>query len=112
MVDSSESLLAVAKEIRELLQLIAEPAIAQRDEKLRVSLLQIAGRSQSKRKSVMLMDGSRNQLEIRQATSIDQGDLSKLMKALRTGGLLASNDKPELRIPLPTNFFESAESKQ
>ena len=46
MVDSSESLLAVAKEIRELLQLIAEPAIAQRDEKLRVSLLQIAGRSQ------------------------------------------------------------------
>lgn len=107
MPDSLESLLVVAKEIRELLQLIAEPAIAQRDEKLRDALQQIVGKSQAKRKAVMLMDGSRSQTEIFRAVSIDQGDLSKLVKSLKTDGLLNQNEKPQLRIPLPANFLES-----
>ena len=111
MPDSLESLLVVAKEIRELLQLIAEPAIAQRDEKLRGTLQQIIGKSQAKRKAVMLMDGSRSQTEISRAVSIDQGDLSKLVKALKTDELLTQNEKPQLRIPLPANFLESVEGR-
>jgi hypothetical protein len=111
MHDSTESILAVAIEIRELLQLLAEPAIAQRDDKLRVSLREIIGRSQAKRKAVMVMDGSRSQADIRQGVTIDQGDLSKLVKSLRAGGLLLQGEKPQIRIPLPANFFETGEDQ-
>ncbi len=109
MPENLESLLAVAVEIRELLKLIAEPAIAARDEKLRVALRQIAGKSEAKRKAVQIMDGSLSQMEIRQTVKIDQGDLSKLVKALREGELLTQSEKPKLKIPLPANFFESDE---
>src|ERR1035438_7280996 len=83
MRDSSEDLLSVAIEIRELLRLLAEPAIAQRDEKLRTSVREIAGRSQSKRRAIFQMDGTQSQKEISHAVGIDQGDLSKLVKADR-----------------------------
>ena len=48
MQDSSENLLSVAIEIRELLRLLAEPAIAQRDETPRASVRGIAGKKESK----------------------------------------------------------------
>jgi hypothetical protein len=111
MLESTENLLAVAVEIRELLKLIAEPAIAERDEQLRVALRQIAGKSEAKRRVVQVMDGSLSQLEIRQMIKIDQGDLSKLVKALRGVGLLTQSEKPKLKIPLPAKFFESDERK-
>jgi DNA-binding MarR family transcriptional regulator len=106
MPDSSESLLSVAIEIRELLRLLAEPAIAHRDEKLRAIVRNLAGKSQAKRKAIFKMDGTRTQKEISHAVGIDQGDLSKLVKALRANDLLDPGDNPRLRIPLPANFFE------
>ena len=106
MQANSEDLLSVAIEIRELLRLLAEPAIAQRDEKLRASLRRIAGKSQSKRKAIFQMDGTRTQKEISHAVGIDQGDLSKLVKALRADGLVGPGDNPRLAIPLPANFFD------
>lgn len=95
------------QKILETLTLIAEPQIAQRDEKLRAALRQIVGKSAAKGKAVLLMDGSRSQVEIRQIVMIDQGDLSKMVKALRTGGLLAADEKPRLTISLPPKFFDS-----
>ena len=106
MADNPESLLSVAIEIRELLRLLAEPAIAQRDEKLRTSVREIVGKSQLKRKAIFQMDGTRTQKEISHATGLDQGDLSKLVKALRANGLISPGDNPCLTIPLPANFFE------
>jgi CRP-like cAMP-binding protein len=107
MPDSSENLLSVAIEIRELLRLLAEPAIAQRDEKLRASAREIAGKSQPKRSAILHMDGARTQKEISDATGIDKSDLSKLVKALRANGLMSQGENPRLTIPLPANFFES-----
>lgn len=109
MPENAESLLAVAVEIRELLKLIAEPAIAQRDEKLRAALRKIAGKSEAKQKAIQIMDGSLSQMDIRQTVKIDQGDLSKLVKALREEGLLSQSEKPKLKIPLPAKFFELGE---
>ena len=111
MPDQGESLLNVAIEIRELLRLLAEPAIAPRDERLRAILRQLVGRSALKQKAVFLMDGNRTQSEIRQEVAIDQGDLSKLVKALRAENLLSNNEKPSLQIPLPKTFFESGTSQ-
>lgn len=95
------------RKILEMLTLIAEPQIAQRDEKLRVSLRQIVGKSQAKQKAAMLMDGTRMQSDIRQEIKIDQGDLSKMVKTLRAEQILTQNDKPQLKIPIPQNFFDS-----
>jgi hypothetical protein len=95
------------QKILEILTLIAEPQIASRDEKPRAALRQIVGKSATKGRAVLLMDGSRSQVEIRQAIMIDQGDLSKMVKALRSGGLLATDEKPRLTISLPPKFFDS-----
>jgi len=111
MSEQPEDLLGVAIQIRELLTLLAEPAIAQRDEKLRAVIRQTVGKSQSKQKATFLMDGSRTQKDIVQESKIDQGDLSKLVKSFRSADLLLKNEKPQLRIPLPVNFFGSGEGK-
>lgn len=97
------------QKILEILTLIAEPQIAQRDEKPRATLRQIVGKSATKGRAVLLMDGSRSQVEIRQVVIVDRSDLSKMVKALRSGGLLTGDDKPRLTISLPPNFFESPE---
>ena len=55
-------MLHVLAEMRDLLRLIAEPAIAQRDKKLRESLRDIAGSAAGmKAKAILLMDGTRTQ---------------------------------------------------
>lgn len=59
------------KEIRDLLQVIAEPGLAKRDEKRRSALREIIGKSQQKIKAALLMDGSLTQSAIgKQAESI------------------------------------------
>jgi hypothetical protein len=47
-------------EIRDLLQVMAEPALAKRDAKLRSSLRTAVGSSGKKAKAALLMDGSRS----------------------------------------------------
>jgi|SRR6267142_559628 len=94
-------------EIRDLLQVMAEPALEKRDAKLRTSLRKLVGGSEKKAKAVLLMDGSRSRAQIVQQSGIDQGDLSRLVKALGTDQLVSADEKqPRLLLKIPPNFFE------
>jgi hypothetical protein len=107
MSEQSELLKAVL-EIQKLLELLAEPAIAQRDAKLRTELRQLVGTSVPKQKSVFLMNGERTQVQIRGETSVNQGHLSTLVSNLNKAKLLVSDPKlPKLAISIPPNFFAS-----
>jgi len=100
-------------EIRDLVRLMAEPAIAARDQKLRAELKRIVGQSTAKSRSIFLMDGSRAQADIQRETKINQGDLSTLVKKLNDSKLLAGDGKkPKLAIPIPSNFFETEETDE
>jgi hypothetical protein len=107
MVENTE----ILKEIRDLLRLIAEPAIAQRDKKLRQALRGIGGPATSKKaKAILLMDGTRIQKTISKESGIDKGNLSSLVKKLKAAELLTGDDRqPHLTIPIPSNFFEQGE---
>src|SRR5690242_4242532 len=107
MGDDSAELLVHVREIRKLLELLAEPAIAQRDEKLRTELRRIVGKSEASRKSVLLMNGQHRQKEIQQATGIHAGNLSTLVKKMKIANLLVGDVKfPQLAISIPSNFFD------
>lgn len=107
-MSESEELLSTVREIRELVRLMAEPAIAARDQKLRAELRRIVGKSVTSARSVFLMDGSRSQAEIQRETKINQGNLSTLAKQLKANKLLADDGKnPKLAISIPSTFFES-----
>ena len=109
MSDQSEQMLQVLTEMRDLLRLLAEPAIAERDKRLRVELRSIAGSGTGKKaKAILLMDGTKTQAAIREVCGIDGSDLSGLVKRLRTSELLKGDPKqPHLAISIPSNFFES-----
>jgi hypothetical protein len=111
MSDQSAQMLQVLAEMRDLLRLIAEPAIAQRDKKLRQTLRTIAGAASGKKaKAVLLMDGTRIQKTISEECGIDRGDLSGLVKKLKADELLVGDLKqPRLTISIPSNFFEMTE---
>ena len=94
-------------EIRDLLLVMAEPAIAKRDQKPRDALRRTVGRSTTKVAAVMLMDGTRSQSAIVKEANIDQGNLSRLVKSLAAEALIATDQKhPRLAIAVPRNFFE------
>jgi len=94
------------REIRDLLQLMAEPAIAKRDERLRKSLRKIVGKSKQRVDAVALMDGTRSQNAIKKDCGIDVGNLSRLVKTLREEKLIGPDDKhPKIAFPIPANFF-------
>lgn len=108
MPDESSETLELLRKIHGLLELLAEDKIAQRDAKQRATLLEIAGASIPKQKSILLMDGSITQVEIHRETSFNQGSLSTLVKTLQNAGLLAGDPKkPTLAIKIPSNFFET-----
>jgi hypothetical protein len=93
------------REMVGLLRLIAEPQIAKRDQKRRVALAEIVGKSPQKTKAILLMDGSKTQAAIIKGAGIEQSVLSRLTKALRTAELIVNDDKPpKLLFPLPPNF--------
>jgi hypothetical protein len=101
-------LLDEVRHIRELIELLAEPAIAQRDARLRDELRRIVGSSAKKQQYVLLMDGTRTQREILEQTSGNQGNLSSMVGQMETAGLLAQGKKhPKLSISVPSNFFDS-----
>lgn len=97
----------ILREIRDLLRLMAEPALAKRDEPLRASLLQIVGKSRQKAEAVVLMNGTRSQTDIREVCKIDHGNLSRLVKTLREAELIDADDKhPKLVFPIPANLLD------
>ena len=107
MSESSE-LLSAVQEIRSLIRLMAEPAIAERDRKLRAELKRIVGSSVPKSKSVLLMTGARTQSDIQRETGMNKGNLSTLVKHLNEAKLLSGDLKsPKLSITIPSTFFES-----
>ena len=108
MIDQhAQDLLHEVCQIRKLLELLAEPAIAQRDAKLRDELRKIVGSSSKKQRSVFLMNGSRTQKQIIVQTSVNQGHLSSLVGKMEDAGLLTDGKKqPKLAISIPSNFFD------
>jgi hypothetical protein len=108
MSENSTELLETVRKIYGLLELLAEDKIAERDAKQRTILLEIVGKSVTKQKSVLLMNGTRTQTEIHGATSVHKGDLSTMVGKLHQAKLLdGDTKKPKLAISIPPNFFES-----
>lgn len=101
------------REMRDLLLVMAEPALAKRDESLRESLAKIVGKSDSRAKAIFLMDGSKGQTAIAKKTGIDVGNMSRFIKALREASLINKDEKqnPKLVIVIPKDFFEKAGGK-
>jgi hypothetical protein len=114
MSDNSEQMLLVLTEMRDLMRLLAEPAIAQRDKKYRGELRAIAGSATGKKaKAIVLMDGTRKQAAIVNECGINAGDLSVLVKKLSAASLLVGDPKqPKLAISIPVNFFEMGEDAE
>jgi hypothetical protein len=108
MTDHSAQLLHAVNEMRDLLRVMAEPAIAERDKKFRAALREIAGSPTGKKaKAVLLMDGERNQKKIVAECGINKGHLSTLVKKLKVAGLLSGDGKqPRLSISIQQNFFD------
>jgi hypothetical protein len=106
--EHARQLLDEVRQMRKLLELLAEPAIAQRDGKLRAELQKIVGSSVKKQQAVFLMDGSRTQAQIVTETTVHQGDLSTMVGKLEDAGLLADGKKkPNLAISIPPNLFDA-----
>src|SRR5438105_1427771 len=106
MSESAELLTAV-REMRELLQVMAEPALAARDQKLRDELKRLVGSSVSKAKAASLMKGSLSQREIHRETGMNEGNLSTLVKQLKASNLLTNDANPTLTITIPSNLFDA-----
>lgn len=108
MSEQSAKILEAVNEMRDLLRLMAEPAIAERDKKLRVELRRIAGKATGKKaQAILLMDELRNQRSIVNECGINAGDLSTLVKGLKEANLLSGDGKhPRLAISIPKDFFE------
>ena len=109
MDEATGELLSAVREIRDLIRLMAEPAIAERDRKLRTELRRVVGKSVNGAKAVPLMDGSRSQTDIHKESGINKGQLSTLVKQLSEAKLISDDGKgPKLSISIPANFFETA----
>lgn len=101
------------REMRDLLRVMAEPALAERDKKLRAALIEAVGKSKRKAEVVLLMNGSRTKAELHKESGMDQGDVTRLVIALRAKELLKDDEKrPELVISIPPNFFENSEASR
>jgi hypothetical protein len=107
-VDTSAQLLSAILEIRDLIRIMAEPAVAEHDKKARAELRRIVGTGTKKAEAVLLMDGSRIQAAIQKETGFSKGHLSTLVKDLFASKLLTEDSKqqPKLAISIPKNFFE------
>lgn len=100
------------REIRDLLLLLAEPALAERDKKNRELLLQVVGKSKLRAAAAILMDGTRSQADIGNSCGFDKGNLSRFVKSLREAMLIDSNvDQPKITFQVPANFFDSVNSE-
>ena len=106
MSESAELLKAV-REIRELLEVMAEPALAERDAKFRSELKRLVGASALKAKAASLMKGVLSQREIHRESGMHEGNLSTFIKQLRASNLLTDDLNPTLVIAIPSNFFDA-----
>ena len=100
------------REIRDLLRVIAEPALAKLDEKLRTTPSECRWKSKLAARAVLLMDGGRSQAAICKEAAIDKGALSKLVKiTARAGTVGQRRQTPKLVIAVPPIFFDKRETE-
>jgi hypothetical protein len=93
-------------EIRDLLQVIAEPVLAKIEAKRRSALQAVVGSSGKKANAVLLMDGRRSQSEIARDSAMDHGNLSRLVKGLAAAQLISADEKSSrLLVTIPPTFF-------
>ena len=112
-MDEPGDLLIAVREIRDLIRLMAEPAIAERDRKHRDELKRIVGKSAAKAKAALLMDGNRAQGTIHKESGMNQGNLSTLVKQLNDAKLLSGDvKKPKLTISIPATFFDGGAANE
>lgn len=94
-------------EIRDLLQVMAEPLLEKRHKKFRDGIRKVVGKKQSARGAVLLMDGTRTQAAIAKESGMDASHLNRLVKELEKESLCAMEGKhPKLARKLPTDFFD------
>lgn len=106
MIETEEINKAIL-EIRDLLRLMAGPAIAERDKKAREHIQRIVGQSDKKHSALMLMDGNKTQSEIHKITGFNKGHLSTMVKHLSEAGVLEDDiKKPKIKIFIPHDFFQ------
>jgi DNA-binding MarR family transcriptional regulator len=100
-------------EIRDLLQVIAEPALAKRDARLRTALRGAVGKSAKRVKAVLLMDGTRSQAALAKDSGADKGDLSRLVKRLAVEQLISADQKhPRVLVKVPSHFFDGNDANE
>lgn len=94
-------------EIRDLLKVMAEPALIKQDEKFKQAVQAVAGKSRKSGAAILLMDGSRTQAAISKQASIDPSQLNRLVKTLEANSLIGVDEKyPKLRVKLSPSFFD------
>lgn len=94
-------------EIRDLLQVMAEPLLEKRHKKFRDGIRDAVGKKQTARVAVLLMDGTRTQAAISKESGMDAGALNRLVKDLQAKSLSTMEGKhPKLGGKLPGNFWE------
>jgi hypothetical protein len=94
-------------EIRDLLQVMAEPLLEKRYKKFRDGIREAVGKKQTARVAVLMMDGSRSQASISKESGMDAGQLNRLVKELQQKSLCAMEGKhPKLAGRLPEDFWE------
>ncbi len=100
MDEATNELLSAVREIRDLIRLMAEPAVAERDQKLRTELRRIVGNCTGKAKAVLLMNRDRTQSVIQRETGINQGQLSAFVKQLSSGRQLLSDEGKDPKLAI------------
>jgi hypothetical protein len=109
-LEVSDEQVELLREMRDLLRVMAEPALAQRDQKLRSALIEVVGKGKAKAKAALLMDGSRTQSSVGKESGMDPGNLSRFVKSLRAKELIGADERhPKLALSVPPNFFEKAD---
>jgi hypothetical protein len=99
MTDNSTAVLETLRKIYDLLELLAEDKIAERDAKQRQALREIVGSSVQMQKSVLLMNGTRSQKDIHTETSVHRGNLSTMVGKLRAAKLIEGDTTTPRSLP-------------
>lgn len=106
-MEYNEKIVNLLTEIRELLRIIAEPQLAERDRQGRATIVKIVGRSQKRKSAVLLIDAVRTRADIQKLSEIDPGDLSRFMSELKEAQLCEEQSRvPRLRVSVDEKMFD------
>ena len=106
-MDDTPRIVELLTDIRGLLLLMAEPQLEAGDKVARERLRALVGKSKKLQDSVGLMDGSNSRPDIQKKVPIDQGQLSRFIKALQEEALFdESEGRPRMSIYAPATIFQ------